>query len=102
MAAVCPHCGQPIAHERLGVVLTPLKAAIVDRIKWAGDLGRSSESLVRELYLDRFTVSRTTLKAHVWQINELLAGTDYCIVSERRRWFLRRVSQSIKDAVDGR
>ena len=78
------------AFERLGVRLTPLKAAIVDRIKWAGDLGRSSESLVRELYLDRFTVSRTTLKAHVWQINELLAGTDWVIESDRRRWCLRR------------
>jgi hypothetical protein len=93
MAAVCPHCGQPMAHERLGVSLTPLKAAIVDRIKWAGDIGRSSESLVRELYLDRFTVSRTTLKAHVWQINELLAATDWIIESDRRRWFLRRRRQ---------
>jgi hypothetical protein len=90
MAAVCPHCHQPIAHERLGVVLTPLKAAIVDRIKWAGDLGRSSESLMRELYLDRRPVSAATLKAHVWQINELLAGTDWVIESDRRRWFLRR------------
>jgi hypothetical protein len=34
---VCQHCGQPIAHERLGVVLTPLKAAIVDAIKRHGD-----------------------------------------------------------------
>jgi hypothetical protein len=99
MAAFCPHCHQPIAHERLGVVLTPLKAAIVDRIKWAGDLGRSSEGLLRELYDDRKPVGRSTLKAHVRQINELLAGTDYCIVSERRRWFLRKVSQSIKDAL---
>jgi hypothetical protein len=91
--AVCPHCHQPIAHERLGVVLTPLKAAIVDRIKWAGDLGRSSESLMHELYLDRRPVSRTTLKAHVWQINELLAATDWVIESDRRRWFLRRRKQ---------
>jgi hypothetical protein len=90
MAAVCPHCGQPIAHERLGVVLTPLKAAIVDAIKRTGDLGISSEGLVRELYFDRKPVSVTTLKSHVWQINELLAGTDWVIESDRRRWFLRR------------
>ena len=94
MAAVCPHCQQPIAHERLGVVLTPLKADIVDRIKWAGDLGRSSESLIRELYLDRKLVGVTTLKAHVWQINELLAATDWVIESDRRRWFLRRRRQA--------
>jgi hypothetical protein len=94
MAAVCPHCGQPIAHERLGVVLTPLKAAIVDRIKWAGGLGRSSESLIRELYFDRKPVSTTTLKAHIWQINDLLAATDWVIESDRRRWFLRRRRRS--------
>jgi hypothetical protein len=89
-AAVCPHCGQAIAHERLGVVLTPLKAAIVDRIKRAGDLGISSEGLVHELYFERKPVGMTTIKAHVWQINELLAGTDWVIESDRRRWFLRR------------
>jgi hypothetical protein len=91
---VCPHCHQQIAHERLGVRLTPLKAAIVDRIKWSGDLGRSSESLVRELYFDRKPVSMTTLKAHVFQINELLAATDWVIASDRRRWFLRRRRRS--------
>jgi hypothetical protein len=90
MAAVCPHCGQPIASERLGVRLTPLKAAIVDAIKRTGDLGKSSESLMRELYFDRKPVSVNTLKAHVFQINELLAATDWVIESDRRRWFLRR------------
>jgi hypothetical protein len=90
MTAVCPHCGQPIAHERLGVVLTPLKAAIVDAIKRHGDLGVSSESLIWVLYSDRTPVSVTTLKAHVWQINELLEATDWVIESDRRRWFLRR------------
>jgi hypothetical protein len=87
---VCPHCHQQIAHERLGVRLTPLKAAIVDRIKRAGDVGISSEGLVHDLYFDRKPVSMTTLKAHVFQINELLAATDWVIASDRRRWFLRR------------
>ena len=92
--AICPTCHQPMAHERLGVSLTPLKAAIVDRIKWAGDLGRSSESLVSELYFDRKPVSKTTIKVHVFQINELLAATDWVIESDRRRWFLRRRGRS--------
>jgi hypothetical protein len=91
MTAVCPHCHQPIVHERLGVTLTPLKAAIVDRIKWSGDLGRSSESLVRD---DRKPISMTTLKAHIWQINEMLTSTDWVIASDRRRWFLRRRRRS--------
>jgi hypothetical protein len=94
MMAVCPHCHQTIAHERLGVVLTPLKAAIVDAIKRAGDLGKSSESLMRELYFDRRPVSMTTLKAHIWQINDLLEATDWVIESDRRRWFLRRRRRS--------
>jgi len=90
MTAVYPHCHQPIVHERLGVTLTPLKAAIVDRIKWSGDLGRSSESLVRELYFDRKPISMTTLKAHI----EMLTSTDWVIASDRRRWFLRRRRRS--------
>jgi hypothetical protein len=90
---VCPCCGQPIAHERLGVRLTPLKAAIVDRIKASGDLGRSSETLMRELYFDRRPVSVRTLKAHVFQINDALEATDWVIESDRRRWFLRRRKQ---------
>jgi hypothetical protein len=91
---VCPHCHQQIAHERLGVRLTPLKAAIVDRIKRAGDLGISSEGLVHDLYFDRKPVSMTTLKAHVFQINDLLEQTDWVIASDRRRWFLRRRRRS--------
>jgi hypothetical protein len=90
MVAVCPHCGQPIASERLGVRLTPLKAAIVDVIKRHGDLGVTSESLIWVLYSDRNPVSLTTLKAHVFQINDMLAATDWVIESDRRRWFLRR------------
>jgi hypothetical protein len=92
--AICQHCGQPIAHERLGVVLTPLTAAIVDVVKRARDLGISSEGLVHELYVERKPVSKTTIKAHIFQINELLDATDWVIESDRRRWFLRRRGRS--------
>jgi hypothetical protein len=91
MNIICPHCHQPIAHERLGVVLTPFKAAILDRIKRAGDLGISSEGLVYELYFDRKPVSKVMIKSHLWELNELLAGTDWVIEWDRRRWFLRKV-----------
>jgi hypothetical protein len=87
---VCPACHQPIATERLGVRLPPLKAAILDRIKAAGELGVTSEEIVGDLYSDRRAVSVTTIKAHVNQLNDLLAGTDRHIRSDRRRWFLGR------------
>jgi hypothetical protein len=89
---ICPHCHQPIGAvgaERLGVRLTPLKAAIVDQIKCAGDIGISSEELMYALW-DRDTVCISTVKAHVWQINSVLEETDWVIRSDSRRWFLSR------------
>ena len=90
MTTCCPHCHQPIATERFGVRLTPLKAAIFDRIRRAGELGVTSVEIVSDLYVDRRPVSSTTIKAHAFQINEQLCATDWRIVSDRRRWFLQR------------
>jgi len=86
---ICPHCHQTIGAERFGVRLTPLKAEIVDRIKAAGDIGVSSIEIVRDLYRNRHLVNLSTIKAHVYQINDLFAATDWRICSVRR-WFLRR------------
>jgi hypothetical protein len=47
---ICPHCHQTIGAMRLGVRMTPLKAAIVDRIKAAGDIGVSSDEIIADLY----------------------------------------------------
>src|SRR5262245_19756418 len=52
----CPHCHQPIDDIRLGVRLTPLKAAIVDRIKAAGDIGTTTTEIVDDVYRDRSPV----------------------------------------------
>jgi hypothetical protein len=71
MTVVCPFCHQTIGTIRLGVRLTPLKAAIVDKIKAAGDIGIASEELMYALW-DRDAVCVDTVKAHVWQINSLL------------------------------
>ena len=68
--------------------MTPLKAAIFDRIKSAHREGVSSRELIAELYFDRRRVSETTIKAHVSQINDLLCGTDWRIRSDRRCWRL--------------
>ena len=90
ISARCPECKQRITTERLGVRLPPLKAAIFDRIKTAGVLGVTSEEIIADLYSDRRTVSATTIKAHIFQVNELLVETDWYIRSDRRRWFLCR------------
>jgi hypothetical protein len=76
---------------RAGVPLTSLKAAIFDCIKASGDIGISAEDIVRAVYPEQTKrPSRHTVKAHVWQINQLIAGSDYEIVSDRRNWFIRK------------
>jgi hypothetical protein len=75
---------------RLGVRMTPLKAAIFDRIKAAGDIGVTTTEIVSDLYRDRSPVEATKVKAHVNQINDLLVATDWRIRSDRRCWFLGR------------
>jgi len=91
MNAVCPHCHQTIGTMRFGVRLPQLKAAIVDRIKAAGDIGvTSAEIIADDLYRDRRSVRPTTIKAHVDQINDLLINTNWRIASDHRRWFLAR------------
>jgi hypothetical protein len=92
MTECCPFCHQPIGAMRFGVRLPQLKAAIVDRIKAAGDIGVSSDEIIADLYRDRRSVRATTIKAHVDQINDLLINTTWRIASDRRRWFLSRRS----------
>jgi hypothetical protein len=93
---LCPHCRQPMKHERCGVPLSPLKAAIFDVIKQAGDVGvTSTEILDGEVYRERRETTTATIKTHVRQINELLEDTPWIIGNERvtnreRRWCLQR------------
>ena len=74
---LCPGCRRPLPVVRLGVVLTPLKARIFDAIRRAGPDGIDGRALIQELDLP---VSLTTLKAHVWQINDRLTESGYQIV----------------------
>jgi hypothetical protein len=69
----CPTCHQPFAVERLGVRLTPLKAALFDRIKCAGDIGVSSTELVGELY-DNLVVVTLDLAAEIVAMAERAKG----------------------------
>jgi hypothetical protein len=75
---------------RFGVRLPQLKAAIVDRIKSAGDIGVASDEIIADLYRDRRPVHAATIKVHVNQINDLLLSTDWRIASDHRRWVLSR------------
>lgn len=90
MTTCCPHCHQPIRVERFGVHMTSIKAAIVDRIKAAGDVGVSSAEIVADLYRDRRPVKTSVIKSHILQIRELIERTGWCIYSDRRSWFMRR------------
>jgi hypothetical protein len=76
----CPHCHQPINKVRLGVPLTPLKAAIFDAIRRAGPDGIDTDILFWLVFGERERpVSRQTLKSHVWQINDAIADTGFRI-----------------------
>ena len=67
---------------RLGVRLTPLKARIFDAIKRAGKDGIEGDDLFRLIFGER-PVKRSCLKAHVWQINDLLEESGYHITGRR-------------------
>lgn len=76
---ICPACHQPVRETRLGVRLPTLKASIFDAIKAAGDVGISSREIVAALDMSCRPV---TVKAHVFQINDLLEKTMWRIVSD--------------------
>ncbi len=80
MSPLCPHCRQPLINTRHGVRLSPIKARIFDAVERAGDAGVTRVALERLLY--DHTVSDKTVKAHVAQINDLLAHTDMRIRSD--------------------
>lgn len=50
--------------------MSALKARIVDLVVSGGEEGIASEAIYQRLFHDS---SRETMKAHIWQINEMLA-----------------------------
>jgi len=79
----CPTCGQALSEERGGVRLTPLKARIFDVIKRAGPDGIESDDLFAMIFAER-NVVRATLRAHIWQINDILSDTGLRIESANK------------------
>jgi len=87
----CPTCHQPVAEVRAGVRLSPLKARIFDAIARTGIDGILTDDVNAVVFNGERNAA--TVKAHIWQINELLAETDvrirsiggYYVVTERRK-----------------
>jgi hypothetical protein len=78
---VCPHCRQPLINTRIGVRLSPIKARIFDSVRSAGEAGVSRATLEQMIY--GRAVSEKNIKAHIQQINEMFAHTDWSIRSDR-------------------
>jgi len=72
----CPHCRQPLPQRRLGVRLPPVKVRIVDMIQHGVSCAVIAERLGK---------SPSTIKTHVWQINELLEDTGVRIIGRSGR-----------------
>lgn len=70
--------------KRLGVEMSALKAGIVDMVQRGGDDGVPVDDIFISLFRER-GCRRDALKAHVWQINEMLADEGYKIVGVRER-----------------
>lgn len=89
----CPTCHQSIAIERAGVRLSPLKAAIYDAIRAAGDMGISTDGLIMLVRdrCDHHITSNNTIKAHIHQLREYLVDSGQTIVCDRGRPALWRI-----------
>ena len=61
--------------------MSPLKARIVDMVQRGGEDGVLCSVVYHCVFRDHG--SRERLRAHVWQINELIADEGYRIVAER-------------------
>ena len=76
--AHCPKCGQALPVTRAGVAMSALKPRIFDAIKRTGPDGIECADLYELIFATRGS-SRETMKAHVWQLNELIADEGYRI-----------------------
>lgn len=81
----CPHCRQPMALTRQGVRLTPLKARLFDCVRRRGYVGISTDDLNGILWDGK--ASPVTIRAHVWQLNELIAEAGLTITGDIHRGF---------------
>lgn len=93
-SSTCPHCGRPMVPVRAGATLTPLKARIYDAVARAGRDGIAGDDLHMLIYGD-LRVSRYTLKAHIWQINDMLEDRSARIVGQRGHGGCYRIARHV-------
>lgn len=74
----CPTCGQVLRDDRVGIRMPRVKTRIFDAIRRAGPDGIYGDDLF-DLCLRARNVQRETLKAHIYQLNELLVETKFVI-----------------------
>lgn len=81
----CPHCGQRMMYMRAGARLPPKKARIFDAIARSGQDGISGADVIESLRLE---VGENGIRAHVWQINEILQqyGSDTRILQRSKMY----------------
>ena len=84
---LCRHCGRPLPEVRLGVPLSKLKAHIFDVVRRAGVDGIDGDELRAIVFADR-EVGPATLKAHTFQINDLIADAGHRIAGGGGRYRL--------------
>lgn len=85
----CPTCGRPEPEFRCGVYLPRIKAHVFDAVKAASDIGITTRQLMRIIYGGKVKRSTATIRNHIQQINDKLAGTDWYIsCRDRRHWLL--------------
>jgi hypothetical protein len=76
----CPYCNSVLPDIRLGVRLTPLKARIFDLVQRGGVDGIDRRDLLDIINTHREKpICHRTLKAHIFQINELIEDSGYRI-----------------------
>jgi hypothetical protein len=71
-----------LPEKRFGVAMSSLKAHIVDLVQRGGDDGMPCDNVWRTVFRSRHG-SRETMKAHVWQINQMIADEGYRIIYDR-------------------
>jgi hypothetical protein len=76
--AFCPHCHRPLPREpRAGVPLTSLKSRIFDLVKLSQGI---SSAEINAIVFDG-KAKPSTVKSHIYQINEALAESGVSIRS---------------------
>jgi hypothetical protein len=90
--AHCPHCGAMLREKRCGVLMSPLKAKLIDLVKAAGSDGIAADALLERLPIkgEKDEKRQRTLNVHVNQLNDALEETGWRIINRLNLRFLVR------------